>query len=173
MKKALLACIFTIVSLFFVGCPGGVELYEPIKVETKLSYKDMVGTYIFRPDKSQAKKLGISFGDTVVLNITDKKTQGFKGDSSIFYGEYNINKMVLGFKKETSKPYKGTWEFFFNKYDTAGSNRGSNNIKFYIKNVVIYDFDIERDDDGVLHMAAFVQEPSYEIFKLIDFKKVK
>jgi hypothetical protein len=78
MKKGFVNCPLLLFSLFFVGCAGiGVD-NEPPKVNTKLSYKDLLGTYVFTPDTTQAKKLGVTAGDTVILKITDKQVKGFK-----------------------------------------------------------------------------------------------
>jgi hypothetical protein len=83
--------------------------------------------------------------------------------------------MILTFNKEANKNYEGTWAFCYRKDDLPGRNMNSNLISFYQKITNNYDFgfDIERDDHGVLHLAAFIPDPKYEFIKLIDFKKIK
>lgn len=175
MKKKILIVGILTFNLLLGGCGGITSTNGLVKVTTPLTYKDLLGTYTFKPDTFQARKLGIKFTDEIILKITDDSLIVHPKKSKSVLGKYYINKMILVTNDQVNKSYTGTWSFLYLKDEVAARHDDSNLISFNQKVSNNYDisFDITKDNTNTLHLAGYMSDPKYEVVQVIDFKKVK
>ncbi|WP_147273625.1 hypothetical protein [Pedobacter chinensis] len=69
MKREIIYAIFICISL--TRCTFIDDGYNFERVTDSMSYKQILGTYTFTPDKYQARKLNLKMTDTVMLNVTE------------------------------------------------------------------------------------------------------
>lgn len=174
MKKYFLTALI-LSSFLDLGC-GGIIIDENFeKITTPVTSQQLLGTYTFKPDTLQAKRIGIKPAENIILKITNEEVGRFKSDSSTSYGKYYINKMILVTNAESDKPYNGVWMFFSLKDNVPSRNEYINDISFkqhIIKGNNI-SFEIGKDKNDILHIVGYTSDPRYEVIKIIDFKKVK
>jgi len=170
MKKHQLLYTLTIFYITLNGCiGGGISFSDDLtSIPDSLGYEKILGTYVFKPNAEQAKILLIDTNDVITLKIA--KDSLIKFGSGNYQGKYNIDKMVFMINPYPKEQYSSTWTYMFGHQSRVNSLYfkqpiGTNNdISFEIQKAI---------DSDTLHIIGYVNHPKYEIFRLLDFKKVK
>lgn len=162
--------LLVFVLLLLSGC-GDAYVEETVEVTDSLNYKQLLGTYIFKPNAEQASKLKISPDSVITLRLTSKKPRILTGN--IF--EFQITKMIF-VKQENfhNQAYTGGWRTFYSR--DSINNHNVTVISFY-QNLtdtarMSYQLHINKKDSS-LHILGFTSDPKYEVMKIFDFKKVR
>ncbi len=173
MKKNILLILTSGFLLFLTGCSGFNSYPEGLsEVKDSLSYKDLVGTYVFNPTAYQAERLNIPADSAITLTMEAKEFKS--GKRSQFIGTYNISKMVLIMNLHETKPLSAGWSVFYSR-DTLNNNN-VNILSFQqgLRNGNGMSFQIHRNvKDNALHILGFTSDPKFEVITIVDFKKVK
>ena len=170
MRKNKLLYIITLLSITLTGCFGGGPLYSDLNpIQDSLGYEKLLGTYVFKPDTFQAKRLGINPNEMVTLRITRDSLISFNSGS--YRGKYYIDKMVMildPYPKETN--YSFTWSYSY--FNQGGTN--SFELMQHKKTYNSLSYQIEKaDDNDTLHITGYGHDPKFEVVRLVDFKKIK
>jgi len=164
MKNTKLLILLTTI-LF--ACGGYVGMEDLIPIEDSLDYKKILGTYVFKPNGQQAARLEIDSNEVITLRITEDSLVNF--NSELFKGKYYIDKMILMLNSFPKEPYSSTWTYYCN-------STGPNSLRLDqpLQTLNNFDYRIERSpSNDTIHITGYIADPKYEIYRIIDFKKIK
>ncbi|WP_147273626.1 hypothetical protein [Pedobacter chinensis] len=170
MKKEIIYGVTILACTFLTKCTVDGE-YGLKTVTDSMSYKQILGTYAFSPNKYQAEKLNLKMTDSVMLNITSDSLNFTSIPEAKYYrGKFYLNRKISIPYPNTFNLKMGRWTFTsFKEYN----NKYINNIQLeHLKtDSTLIGYKIQKDSDEILHIIGY--EGNEIGFIVFDFKKIK